>query len=74
LYKEKEEIKGKQCWSHTDWEGVGKAGQACSSSFVACYHPNLTALRRLCNLVHVRILFYFVLLVDFHFQREDFEE
>jgi len=29
---------------------------------------------RLCNLVHVRILLYFGLLVDFHFQREGFKE
>ena len=33
-----------------------------------------TVLRRLCNLVHVRILLCFGLLMDFHFQREDFEE
>ena len=33
-----------------------------------------TVLRRLCNLVHVRILLCFGLLIDFHFQREDFEE
>ena len=31
-------------------------------------------LRRLCNLEHMRILLYFSLLIDFHFQREDFEE
>ena len=33
-----------------------------------------TVLRRLCNLVHVRVLLYVGLLIDFHFQREDFEE
>mgnify|MGYP000452864528 CR=1 FL=1 len=30
-----------------------------------------TVLRRLCNLVHVRILLCFGLLKDFHFQREE---
>ena len=33
-----------------------------------------TVLWRLCNLVHVRILLHFGMLVDFHFQREDFKE
>ena len=61
--------------SRTDWEGVVVlSSESRWGLFVVCYGLLLSELFWRDNVILYTWEYYFILLIDFHFQREDFEE
>ena len=61
--------------SRTDWEGVGVlSSESRWGLFVVCCGLLLSELFWRDNVILYKWEYYFILLIDFRFQREDFEE